>query len=155
MSPECAADDCDGTGCACTCHDNTGDLMTGIFDHLEHEWRTAGRHVAGWFEPHEHHGDTITASTPPAQPAQENTMSVPDAVAALKTSIEAAASALTTVLDQDVPALEGLGSQIDNSRIIQAAAAAEAVVPQAVLDAEAAALDALTTAFTPAAVPAQ
>ena len=85
-------------------------------------------------------------------------MSVPDAVADLKANIEAAqtasdavANALAGILANDVAGLQDIGTQIDNSRLIQAAAAADLVVPQGVLDAEAAALEALTAAFTPAA----
>ena len=129
-----------------------------IFDELAHEWHDDEHRITGWFTRdwhalgmHLQHSDTITPN-PPATPAQETpAMSVPDAVAALKTNLEAAASALTTALDEDVPGLENLGTQIDNSRLIQAAVAADAVVPQAILAAEAGALEALTAAFTPAA----
>ena len=90
-------------------------------------------------------------------------MSVPDAVADLKTNVEAAqvgldavqtgltaaTAALAAVTGNDVPGLQDIGAQIDNSRLIQAAVAADLVVPQGVLDAEAAALEALTAAFTP------
>ena len=83
-------------------------------------------------------------------------MSVPDAVADLKTNVEAAqaanaaaGTALAAVLANDVAGLQDIGAQIDNSRLIQAAVAADLVVPQGVLDAEAAALEALTAAFTP------
>ena len=80
-------------------------------------------------------------------------MSVPDAVAALKTNLETSLNALTDALGNDVPGLENIGQQIDNSRLIQAAVAADLVVPQGVLDAEAAALEDLASAFAPAAVP--
>ena len=80
-------------------------------------------------------------------------MSVPDAVQALKTNLEAAASALTTALDEDVPGLENIGTQIDNSKIIQSAVAAEGIVPQAVLDDLAGTIDSLTAAFQPAVAP--
>lgn len=130
--------------------------MNTIGNQLAAEWHHAEHGISDWFRRHDRHdataaqpGDTITPDRHD-QP-QETTMSVPDAVAALKTNLETAAAALTTALGEDVPGLEGIGGQIDNSRIIQAAVAAEGVVPQAVLDAEASALDALTAAFTPAA----
>ena len=124
-------------------------MTESIFEHLRDDWQHTAQRVTGWFEPHQESGATMSAKPAPA--SQENTMSVPDAVAALKTSLEAAASALTTALDEDVPGLQNIGTQIDNSRLIQASVAADAVVPQAILDAEAAALEALTAAFTPAA----
>ena len=87
-------------------------------------------------------------------------MSVPDAVADLKTNVEAAqaanaaaGTALAAVLANDVAGLQDIGQQIDNSRLIQAAVAADLVVPQGVLDAEAAALEALTAAFKPVNTP--
>ncbi len=150
MIAVCLTDDCDGTNCACDCHDNTEDTTMSIFEHLEHEWHDAGQHVSDWFR---HHGDTIT--TDPHQPhhPQETTVSVPDAVAALKTNLEAATTSLAAALNDDVPGLENIGTQIDDSRLIQASVAADAVVPQAILDAEAAALEALTAAFTTATAP--
>lgn len=120
--------------------------MNSIFDTLEHDWRHLADRV--------HHGDTITTDPPPATPPQETPVSVPDAVAALKTNLETAQSALSAALADDVPGLEDIGSQIDNSRLIQAAVAADAVVPPAVLAAEAATLEALAAAFTPATAPA-
>ena len=122
--------------------------MNHIFNELLTDWDRLEQRATS----HLHHtSPTITVTSPPATPAQENTMSVPDAVTALTTNLEAAAAALTTALDEDVPGLENIGTQIDNSRLIQASVAADAVVPQAILDAEAAALEALTAAFTPAA----
>ena len=137
-----------------------------IGDQLAAEWHDDEARIAGWFGRHDHrvatpalHGPTIAVQAPTAPPApQENTMSVPDAVADLKTNVEAAqaanaaaGTALAAVLANDVAGLQDIGQQIDNSRLIQAAVAADLVVPQGVLDAEAAALEALTSAFTPAA----
>ena len=124
-----------------------------IFDELTSEWHDDEHRIKDWFHrqpdtPTTQPGDTITTDQP-HQP-QEPDMSVPDAVTALKANLETAAAALTTALDEDVPGLQNIGAQIDNSRLIQAAVAADTVVPQAVLDAEAAALEALTAAFTPA-----
>ena len=132
-----------------------------IFDELAHEWHDDEQRITGWFTRHDEpdttpalHGPTIAVQATPAptppQDTKETAVSVPDAVQALKTNLEAAASALTTALDEDVPGLANIGAQIDNSRLIQAAVAADTVVPAGVLAAEAAALEALTAAFTPA-----
>ena len=129
-------------------------LLTGwdrTIDTAEHALSAAGHLTA--------HADTMTAS-PPALSPQETDVSVPDAVAALKTNIETIQAAAVTITDtinatlsDDVPGLEDIGSQIDNSRIIQSAVAAEGIVPQAVLDDLAGTIDSLTAAFQPAVAP--
>ena len=135
-------------------------MNASIFDELSAEWHDDEQRIAGWFHRHachaattSHHGDTITTSDPPAQPPPGDLMSVPDAVAALKANLETSLNALTDALGNDVPGLENIGQQIDSSRLIQAAVAADTVVPQAVLDAEAATLEALASAFAPVAMP--
>ena len=135
-----------------------------IGDQLAAEWHDDEDRIKDWFHHRARHdatpalhGPTIAiAELTPAPADQENTMSVPDAVADLKTNVEAAqaanaaaGTALAAVLANDVAGLQDIGAQIDNSRLIQAAVAADLVVPQGVLDAEAAALEALTAAFTP------
>ena len=137
-----------------------------IGDQLAAEWHDDETRIKDWFGRHGHHDTTPALHSPtiaiaeltPAPAHQENTMSVPDAVADLKANIEAAqtasaavSTALANVLANDVAGLQDIGQQIDNSRLIQAAVAADLVVPQGVLAAEAAALEALTAAFTPAA----
>ena len=139
-----------------------------IFNELAAEWHDDEPRIKDWFSRHGHHdarmavhSPTIAIQAPTAPPAhQENTMSVPDAVADLKANIEAAqtasdavANALAGILANDVAGLQDIGQQIDNSRLIQAAVAADLVVPQGVLDAEAAALEALTAAFKPVNTP--
>ena len=143
--------------------------MTTIGDQLAAEWHDDETRIKDWFGRHGHHdatpalhGPTIAVQAPPTPPApQENTMSVPDAVAdlsananAVQAGLDAATAALAAIRTNDVPGLQDIGQQIDNSRLIQAAVAADLVVPQGVLAAEAAALEALTAAFTPAAAPA-
>ena len=137
-----------------------------IGDQLAAEWHDDETRIKDWFGRHGHHDTTPALHSPtiaiaeltPAPAHQENTMSVPDAVAdlsanadAVQAGLDAATAALTAIRTNDVPGLQDIGTQIDNSRLIQAAVAADTVVPQGVLDAEAAALEALTAAFTPAA----
>jgi hypothetical protein len=137
-----------------------------IFDELTTEWHDDEHRIKDWFGHHTQpdtpaatHSPTIAVQATPAPNPPQNTkepaVSVPDAVTALKANLEAAASALTTALDEDVPGLASIGAQIDNSRLIQAAVAADAVAPANILEAHAATLEALTAAFTPPApVPA-
>ena len=142
--------------------------MTTIGDQLAAEWHDDETRIKDWFHQHARHdatpaphGPPIAVQAPPAPPApQENTMPVSDAAADLKTnvdtvqsSLDAANAALSAIRTNDVPGLQDLGQQIDNSEIILAAIGAEGVVPAQLLAATAAYLRELAASFAPAAAP--